>query len=401
MAINHADELQIQIDDVYACLGQCGGCILTPTERTAAVPDMSESTLQLTIERLREHAAACAPLRRVNVTFGIADHLLMTDEYLIRLHDLGASIVRAGRPTDQAHSGVFFTTSLIGKADVVLERLARLKTAVADDVPLLPLVVLDPRLMKANKFGPLWRSMVIGAKELFGEIDLSVNLSDEAASQMTPAELLGFADANAFNEVTINWVPTLLNAPRTMGDIAHMRSWLLEFDDLAKPRTHMGTSYRPVIERTVDGLMCQTDGTIPSLLDAVSGMLPETVRKSIEIDHRGHLLPKLEAIGDIAHADRFGLSAFGHLSEGTIEELITKALRPMQREIIAIHSRGDCAACPVSPICAATGFHVATNVGRMTGAALDNGDCPHVAKVLIERIFAERKAVDAARARAA
>lgn len=384
-----ATELQIQIDDVYACLGQCAGCILSSSERKGSTPDMSPAILDLTIARLIEHAASLAPLKRVNLTFGIADHLQMSDEYLIELHRKGAQVVRAGRPTDPEHSGVFFTTSLIGKPAEIIGRLQHLRDNTDRDVPLLPLVVLDPRLMKASKFGPMWREMVIAAREMFGEIDLSINLSDEAVAAMPPEELIAFADANAFNEVTVNWTPTLLNAHHTLNDIDATRNWLVGFDEIARHKAYIGTSFRPVIQRTVDSIMCRAGADIPSMRETVQHILPETVAKSIEIDHLGNLLPKLEAVGDNAHSERFGLRSMGHLSEGSIGSLIERFMPGMVRSVVAEHSKGACASCPVSALCAGTGFHVATHVLRATGHKEALDECPHVARTLIERIYGE------------
>lgn len=392
-----AGELQIQIDDVYACLGQCAGCVLAPEERKAQAADMSEETLALAVRKLREHAASVGPLDRVNVTFGIADHLLIGVDYLEKLHALGSSIVEAGRPADRAHSAVFFTTSLVGKPASVIAMLREVRARMTGSVPLIPLVVLDGRLIKSMKFGPMWREMVLVAKELFGKVDLSTNLSVDAVSCMSPQELAAFATRNGFDEVTVNWAPTIRNAASTLDDVGTVARWLLEFDRLAERRHAITTSFRPVIARTVDAIMCR-DGAAPSLISAVEGIVPETIRKSIEIDHLGFVLPKLEAIGDITHADRHGLRPLGHLSEGTVEEIIDRALPRVLSKIIGIHAQGACSTCRHSAVCAGTGFHVATHVARKTGRseAYEEEGCPHVAYALIDAISSEMKDQDAA-----
>jgi hypothetical protein len=392
-----AGELQIQIDDVYACLGQCAGCVLAPEERRAQTADMTEETLALAVAKMREHAAAVGPLNRINVAFGIADHLLIGVDYLEKLHALGSSIIEAGRPSDHAHSAVFFTTSLVGKPASVIAMLREVRARMKGAVPLIPLVVLDGRLIKSMKFGPMWRDMVLVAKELFGKVDLSTNLSSDAVSCMSPQELASFATRNGFDEVTVNWAPTIRNAGSTLSDVAAVTAWLLEFDRIAERKHAITTSFRPVIARTIDAIMCR-DGYAPSLIGAVEGIVPETIRKSIEIDHLGFVLPKLEAIGDITHADRHGLKALGHLSEGTVEEIIERAMPRVLSKIIGIHAQGACSTCRYSAVCAGTGFHVATHVARKTGhsQAFDEEACPHVAYALIDAISSQMKARDEA-----
>jgi hypothetical protein len=386
-----ATELQIQIDDVYACLGQCAGCVLAADERQVSNPDMSPAVLDLSVSRLKEHAAAMAPLKRVNVTFGIADHILIGADYIVDLHRRGSEIIKAGNPEDKQHSAVFFTTSLVGKPSKVIAMMRDIRSRIGDEVQLIPLVVLDGRWIEEAKFGLLWKEMVLEAKALFGKVDLSTNLSVDSINVMSPAQLVKFAEENGFDEVTINWAPTLLNAPRTLSDNESMAKWLLEFDALAQAGAEqITTSFRPVIERTIDALMCTYDGTPPSLMSTVTDLVPETILKSIEIDHLGNLLPKFEAIGDITHADRHGMKNLGHIAQASIATLIDKAMPTVARKIATIHAKGTCATCKYSAVCAGTGFHIATNVARLSGVGLDNhGKCPHVAFGLIDRIAEE------------
>jgi hypothetical protein len=386
-----ATELQVQIDDVYACLGQCAGCVLAADERRVSNPDMSSATLDLSVSRLKEHAAAMAPLKRVNVTFGIADHILIGADYIVDLHRRGSEIIKAGNPEDRQHSAVFFTTSLVGKPAKVIAMMQDIRSRIGDEVQLIPLVVLDGRWIEEAKFGQLWKEMVLEAKALFGKVDLSTNLSVDSINVMSPAQLVAFAKDNGFDEVTINWAPTLLNAPRTLSDNVKMAQWLLDFDALAQAGVEqITTSFRPVIERTIDALMCNYDGTPPSLMSTVTDLVPETILKSVEIDHLGNLLPKFEAIGDITHADRHGMQNLGHIAKAPIATLIDQAMPKVARKIASIHAKGTCATCKYSAVCAGTGFHIATNVARLSGVGLnDEGPCPHVAFGLIDRIAEE------------
>jgi hypothetical protein len=308
----------------------------------------------------------------------------------VDLYKKGQDVIKSGNPSDMQHSAVFFTTSLVGKPSKNIALLRQIRSQINDDVKLIPLVVLDGRLMEAAKFGPMWKEMVLEAKRLFGKVDLSTNLSVDAISVMSPEQLERFAVENGFDEVTINWAPTLVNAQRTLSDNQAMTEWLLKFDELAQSDSQITTSFRPVIEKTVDALMCSYDGTPPSLIGTVQELVPETISKSIEIDHLGQLLPKFEAVGDITHADRHGLKPLGRLVDGSIQEIIEQAMPVIGRKIAAIHTSGSCATCQYSPVCAGTGFHIATHVARKTGFAPPNSaECPHVAFKLIDRIASE------------
>jgi hypothetical protein len=388
-----ATELQVQIDDVYACLGLCAGCVLSPEERRGKSPDMSSDVLELAISRLTDHAEAMRPLKRVNVTFAIADHILMGADYMKRIHALGAKIVRAGEPSSMEYSGVFFTTSLVGKPAKVMDMLKDVRESIENDVPFIPLVVLDGRVVNATKFGAQWKEMVLYAKNLFGKVDLNTNLSVEAISTMSPSELLGFAEGNGFDDVTVNWTPTLANANSTLSDNEAMAKWLLEFDELVRLRGDITTGYGQYLDRVVENaIRDRGEDAASGMIDYVKALVPETVRKSIEVDHYGNLLAKFEAVGDIPHSPRHGLKPLGHLSEGSIDEILERGQTAMMRNVIAQHARGACLACDYSAVCAVTGFHISTGVARRTGKNETTGECPHVARPLIEAAY--RRYVD-------
>lgn len=389
-----ATELQVQIDDVYACLGLCAGCVLTADERKGKSPDMPDDILDLAIARLTDHAAAMRPLKRVNVTFAIADHILMGADYMKRIHALGARIVRAGEPASMEYSGVFFTTSLVGKPARVMEMLKDVRESIEDDVPFIPLVVLDGRVVNATKFGAQWKEMVLYAKELFGKVDLNTNLSVEACGSMSPEELLSFAADNGFDDVTVNWTPTLANADATLSDNLAMSKWLLEFDDLVRARGDITTGYGQYLDRVVENAIRDRGGDGASgMADYVKAVVPETIRKSIEIDHRGNLLAKFEAVGDIPHSPRHGLPTLGHITEGSVDELLERSKARMVMSVVQQHARGACVGCQYNAVCAVTGFHISTAVARKTGRREDGGECPHVARDLIRAAYLRRFAL--------
>ena len=84
--MKYARELQIQIDDVYACPGNCAGCILVADERRTRTPDMSERLLRLSMNRLDAYIPTLDNLEYINLTYGIGDHLRMDQDYLKLLH---------------------------------------------------------------------------------------------------------------------------------------------------------------------------------------------------------------------------------------------------------------------------------------------------------------------------
>ncbi len=391
--VANTNELQVQIDDVYACPGSCGGCVLSAGERRAAAPDMAADVLDLAIERLLGYVDHLPQLSRLNLTYGIADHLMMDDAYLERIYQLGAAVVARAKPREPEHSAVFFTTALIGKHERLMPRLERL-AGIVGEIPLLPVVVLDPALLYDRKFGGIYRRLILDTKALFGRVDLSINLSDRAVRQISADDIYAFAEENAFDELTVNWTPTFGNRELTTGDMPFLTQWLLDFDRTVEARGTVSSSFRPVLMASVNSVMCRVgDLSEATTARSVEEMIPQTIARSIQIDHLGNLLPKFEAIGDVPHSERFGYAPLGNLRDAPIAQLMAAGTPVVQRRIMAAHSRTRaCASCEYSGFCAATGFHVFNTVlrGRNNGAK----SCPHVARALFEHFYEAASAAD-------
>lgn len=394
---HHGRELQIQIDDVYSCPGHCAGCMLSAAERRLGGPDMAPAVMDRALGAVEAYAQRLGALDRLNLTFGLADHLMMPDDYLSQLMNRGARLVDRVSPRDRDHSAVFVTMALIGKPARLAARLHALAAqSAALAVPMIPVVILDPQLLHTAQFGTAYRDLILTAKSAFGRVDLSLNLSRPAAALMNPQMLVEFALANAFEEVTINWVPTDGNARHTLTRPADLVSWLLTLDRLIAAEDTLSCSYRPVIQRSIAAVLCKRDDPAVPLpvTDVVRDIVPRTIAHSLQIDPKGRLLAKFEAVGDVPHAERFGFADLGSVMEAEIATLLARHLPRTVAAVTAAHARTPaCGACAVSDICAATGFHIFNRLARTyeKGAA---SDCPHIARALISHYVAD--AVDPA-----
>jgi hypothetical protein len=383
-AIKRPVELQIQIDDVYACPGSCGGCVLAAEERRATAPDMASEILDLCFDRLARYIPTLDGLRYINITFGIADHLRMPDAYLQSLYHRSADLLEQSGFTGPDNA-IFFTTSLIGKTENILPRLEALLNN-RRKVPIYPIAVLDPAKLYNKNFGAIYEGNILQTKKLFGKVDLAINLSDEAIQRITPRDLHDFAADHGFGEVTLNWTPTPGNLDRTFGDLPALAQWLFDFDDCVDQSGRILSSLSPMLRRSVEMVYCsaRTPDHLPSMIDVLTEILPNTVRRSLEIDHHGFLLPKLEAVGDITHGSRFDLPPLGHLRDGEMADLIDRALPGLTTRIARLHSQHKaCMQCPHLAICAITGFHVYNHVARDRPPS--NTACPHIGAALIAR----------------
>lgn len=358
-----SNEIQIEIDDVYGCPGHCPGCVLSSIERKNILPDMDTNVLKTSISKLIDYIPTLEGLEKINLTYGIADHFLMTEEYLNFTYHEGAKLIKAANLTDKK-SGIFYSASMIGKHDKIMSKVNFLyEISKKEGVPVYVLAVLDPKNLYRNNFSKTYTDNIIKTNELLGRVDLSINLSIEAINMISPEDLYEFAKLNKFDEVTINWVPTKDNIKHSYIEQETLSKWLIRFDDLIASDELIGTSYRPVMLRTINNINCFDYENERSLIDCIDSNLDELVNKSIQIDHLGNLFPKFEAIGDIGHNPRIGIKQSGNILEkNSIKEMLHNNRNNTKKFIIETLSNKTCINCNLNKYCAISGFHAYNHI---------------------------------------
>lgn len=394
---SYSNEIQIEIDDVYACPGHCPGCVLSSIERKASMPDMREETLLNSINKLIEYVPSLSHIEKINLTYGIGDHFLMSNEYLAKIYHLGADLIEKTNLKNK-YNGVFLTASLIGKHELIMEKIKALhQESLIRNVPVYVIAVLDPKHLYHKKFADVYKKNIIEANKILNKVDLSINLSEEAIDNISPQELYDFALINNFDEVTINWVPTQDNIEYVYFNQEKLADWLISFDKLLSKDDLLSTSYRPVIMKTINNLMCKTANEKNNLNDDIKMHLPEITKKSIHIDEKGNVFPKYEAIGDVSHTPRLGIKEWGNVnSEESLKSIIDKGLLETEKFVLKQFYREPCLSCDYNNFCANSGFHVYNYVlnknllfKNKVKKTISEENCYHTAKKLFKHYHSE------------
>lgn len=392
-----AKEIQIEIDDVYACPGRCPGCVLSSVEKKALLADMNDGTRKNIYRFLNQYIKNFKEVEKINLTYGIADHFLMDIDYLKQIYIEGAQFLEQHNPINK--NTLFLTLSLIGKESHIFEKLEMLSNMQKEyNIKMLPIIVLDPAKLYHDKFGSIYEKSIAYAKTLFEEVDLAINLSIESVKKMSASDLFNFARAHHFSEVTINWVPTEDNLIYTFNHEfkKELTDWLIDFARLIENDDFFSCSYVPVIKKALDAAYCAADANYlseASMSQAIDLLISETTLKSIQFDHLGNVFPKLEAIGDIAHNERFGLKPWGNINQFLLKEnfkidekkafsFLEDKLSLTKRQIFKQFTHKNCINCKYNSVCATSGFHVYNNIIKPE-KTLDDF-CPHIAYSLLE-----------------
>lgn len=395
--MKYSNEIQLEIDDVYACPGHCPGCVLSSIERKTREPDLKFETLEKAIHKLTEYIPTLSHIEKVNLTYGIGDHFLMDSDYLGKTYNLGADLIEKTQLKNQ-YNGVFFTASMIGKYENISPKINHLATLSKErGVPFYIIAVLDPKHLYNKNFADVYKKNIIYANEITGKVDLAINLSKEAIDNISPQELYEFSKMNHFDEVTINWTPTDDNLNYVYFNQQKLVKWLIEFDEIIKIKNDLDTSYRPVILKTLSNIMCGANDWGNDLyidfLPSIKNNLDELVQKSLQIDHLGNIFPKYEAIGDIAHTPRIDIPAWGNITEDkSIREIVERSRNKTIRFIQKQFLKQPCSTCEFKSLCANSGFHIYNHIldnppvgiKDLINSNIDENQCPHSAKSLFK-----------------
>lgn len=357
-------ELQVEIDDMLGCPGHCPGCVISSLDRRAFKSDMPVKTLDRVLSQINSYVKTLE-LKKLNITYGIADHGLLKTDYLVSLYNKAANIIIDNKLAN-GRNAVFMTFSLIGKHKNVAHMLDMLfkeanKNEVFGEVPLYPIAVIDPALIYNKSFGAEYLENLDFAISEFEKVDLAINLSSETIQKLSPKELFEFAQQRGFDEVTINLVPTLENAANTLLEQKKMVKWLIEYDQFINRYHHPTSSYRPVLKSVINHSMCKSeDGN--TLLEHIDSIYANSIGKSIQFDHLGQVFAKFEAIGDIPHHPRHGLPVMGNVLENSLIDIMKKSSAKTKMLMMKNLSYKQCQSCEFQKACAMTGFHIFNHI---------------------------------------
>lgn len=394
---NYSDEIQIEIDDVYGCPGHCPGCILSTVERKTVNPDMDINLLEKTISKLINYVNSLNNIDKLNLTYGIADHFLMDNEYLKRTYNLGADLIEKTNKNNGTN-GIFYTASMIGKHENILNKVKYLyEISKERKVPFYIIAVLDPKNLYRKNFADIYKNNIIKTNELIGKVDLSINLSEEAIDKVSPQEIYEFTVNNHFDELTINWTPTNDNINYVYLNQTKLLNWLIELDEIIEKNNDLiGTSYRTVIKRTINSIMCKSDNLLMNDFNQeVKMKMNELVTKSIQVNEKGDIFPKYEAIGDIAHSPRFNINPWGNINQDIeISEIIKNNIINTEKFVLKQFIKEPCLNCEYNKFCSNSGFHIYNyilnnnkSIKNIVSDNIKNNSCYHIAKGLFDYYY--------------
>jgi hypothetical protein len=363
-------EINLHIEDVTRCGGSCQGCLLTDEEKSSSAiwTQRDFAIIQSFAERFLDGVIARygVGFNDIGVALGQGDHFLLPAS-------AAEPIVGwlKGVAGDRAVS--YLSASCVASyAKVEAVASAFHRAASEHGLPLVVNLVYSPGKARLPQFVETYGKNIRLLRDLFGAVDLNINLGPDILDDMAPAELHAFAQANGFRMVTINFAPTAYSVARFRGRWAEMVSWLIEFASQWHGSLGYEINYVPAVARAMEMQSGKTG-------EQVKATLIRQMVSNIYVGHDKTVAFVLDGIGHVPLNERFHLSSIGKVEDfdgrQDLLSVLEMCAKPLADRLYAHFAvRRPCLSCSFMGVCAQTGMMGVARV--MRGQGIDVPDCP-------------------------
>lgn len=352
--MKNVEDITIVIEDVVGCPGHCAGCVLSEFQRTDKTPKFSLSLLDKSLEKIKEHLDNLNQLKRIQLVFGIADHFILPLDYLEKIFLKSSSLMK--KLNIDKESGIFITTSMIGKTNVIVEKVNFLqKLSEQQNTRLFFNVVLDTNTFQNQKLLSVFSENVQKSFEISKSLDLTINLSYETLSHVTPKVLIDYCLSYNFKHLVVNWLPTINNFDKVYKNVEEISKWLLDLLEYSKNQDFHIT-FKKTIKDTLK--FSKNYQNTDSLIDVIESQFIYNSVNNLIINSDGKIFINYEAIGDIPHGENLNVEPLGSVyDEITIMEMIGKKSKYYTSLAMKNIMNENCLNCEFIKECAISGFH--------------------------------------------
>ena len=390
-----AKNIQILLETILRCGGNCSGCALASTERMLK-SDFDFPAFRIKAKKINQLLTSYSKeddVESITIFLGQGDHFLMNDNEIDGFVEICADIV----PNELKHKTVvFITASAIGKESVIKERMDMFyDSSLKYKIPFFIQTVFDPKkIVLHDNFKETYVNNILYFKEKCGMTELTINLGEDMFEQMKPHEFHDWVIEYGFKHVEMNWVMSHLTHDMWKKNASEMfawlKDWLLAYQKdkryeinfipfmsrhlMLKEKNIMGS--RPDIENSlVDNIYIDYSGEIiMGQMGVVSNLTPMGERMS-KIKSNSINLNNFVSGNDLFKALKFNA---------------TKIAGKIQKEIL---KKSSCLDCSYKTVCSVSGSVAWFDYNDSKDFISNKSNCPWDIKDFIE--FLENNFFDA------
>lgn len=342
--------LQILLETMTRCGGNCSGCALSSVERMVSTFDLNSFVLKTREVHKILLNEINNDIESISVFLGQGDHFLIEENSIEQFMFHAAQMI----PDElKKKTVVFITASAIGKNEQIKKKMDLFYDySLKYNLPFFVQVVFDPKKMQiTEKFQDIYIKNILYFKEKCGMTEVTVNIGEDILKYLSPKDFHDFIIKYNFKHIEMNWVINQFTYNMWKNIYSDMMNWLIEWLDIYLEDARYEINFIPFVGRHL--LKKEKD------LIGILGDIEQSLSENIYIDSNGTLFRG--QMGLISNLTPFSERLGENNKPITANKIVSKLLK-----------RESCSDCEYITTCAMSG--VVSWMGYETNQ--NKNECP-------------------------
>lgn len=328
--------IQILLETMTRCGGNCSGCALSSVERMDTRFDFDNflHKTQLVYQELLK--VNVEEVESITLFLGQGDHFLMSDKEIPAFMEACSKMIPVHL---KSKTLLFITASAIGKSEQIKYKMDLFyNKSLEYEMPFFIQVVFDPKKININpKFKEIYINNILYFKEKCGMTEVTVNLGEDLLNYISPLEFHQWIKEYKFKHIEMNWVTNQFTYPMWKSIYNDMFSWLKQWLLIYKEDPIYEINFIPFLTRYF-----KKKELSPI---SIHKDITQTFEDNLYIDYQGQFFPS--QMGMISNLTPFGQR---------IVEYHSKTPEQMSQQVIgSFLKKNNCMDCEFQSVCALSG----------------------------------------------
>lgn len=331
--------LQILIETVTRCGGNCSGCALSSSERMSK-SDFNFTDFSRNAKNVNSYITSLidsgSEFESISVFLGQGDHFLIEEDLIPRFVEVCNEIIPNSL---KSKTVILISASAIGKEKDIARKMDLFhKCSIANGLPFFIQVVFDPKKMFSTiNFSETYIKNILCFKNTCGMTELTINLGNDVYENMTPNEFCQWVISHGIAHVEFNWVFNKQTKFMWNSSAKNMLNWLIELLILNSENHFFEINFVPYMAR-----LFKFKG---APIDIVLEKLVSDLEENIYIDSNGNFI----------HSQAGLISNLIPVSERMMETKNESTINIGKKIITKFFKNSTCASCDYKNICMLSG----------------------------------------------
>lgn len=217
------------IESMSFCQGNCSGCFFSEKERVGG-SFINSKNLGEIVNFIKVQASG---VDDCSINFGQGDHLAISDEQW-------SDLLFHMKQFKALNPLITITTSAIEQTHVVKKRASELyQLAIDEDMKIFFAVVLDPKKLSHKGFKERYVENINYIRNLFGFIDLTINVGTDTLDYFPAEKLDSFLIENKFRHLELNLIPTVNTVQKFSSQYKDIINWFVDFRKISVGKPYL------------------------------------------------------------------------------------------------------------------------------------------------------------------